>query len=576
VSDDHPTKVAVPTPPTRVGAPGHETDETVALDDPRPRPIATAARSGQGAPPPPTVAATPADAILQAEIARTRTFVPITIGLGICTALVLPFFGGHPVAKQALYGGIVVACAAAGYMYRLTQRPALFTEGRLAIVYLLCIIGIYTAVYYFGVFSPASNTVVLGLFFVGISRSSRMSLSLYVVVIIVHSSLAGAIIFGAVPDYGMVTAGAMTMAEQLMAQGLIHLVLLVTFLIARNTKRESARSLEDLDRAVREVAKREALLEEARHELDRAMQVGGPGRFTEQVLGSYRLGVVIGRGAMGEVYDAVHTETGDPAAVKLLHPAVGMDTGHLTRFLREAQAAAKLRSPNVVALYEVSDRESAIPFLAMERLEGYDLSTLLRERNKLGRAQIVELIGHVARGLDVAREAGVVHRDIKPQNLFLAHSGAQRLWKILDFGVSTLGDHQGTLTQGNVVGTPVYMSPEQARGERVDYRADLYALAAVAYRVITGRPPFGGKDLPAILYNVVYKMPERPTRLADDLPRDVDRALAIGLAKSPRDRFNSAADFADALDAALRGELDTALRRRADSLLVDRPWAKTV
>ena len=176
-------------------------------------------------------------------------------------------------------------------------------------------------------------------------------------------------------------------------------------------------------------------------------------------------------------------------------------------------------------------------------------------------------------GLSVAAAKGIVHRDIKPQNLFLAEggNGAPPTWKVLDFGVSKLADHGGTLTRGHVVGTPGYMAPEQARGQQVDHRADIYALAAIAYRALTGHPPFTGKDVPSTLYDVVYKMPRRPSALVD-LPEEVDAVLAIGMAKRPEDRFADGAALADALDAALRGDLPDGLRRRAEALEAVQPW----
>ena len=153
----------------------------------------------------------------------------------------------------------------------------------------------------------------------------------------------------------------------------------------------------------------------------------------------------------------------------------------------------------------------------------------------------------------------------------MAERDGQLSWKILDFGVSKLEHNQGTLTQGHVVGTPAYMAPEQARGENVDYRADVYALAAIVYRSVTGHPAFTGKDVPSTLYDVVYKQPTQPSQLAQ-LPADLDRVLAIGLAKNPAERFQSATEFAQALAAAAAGELPQPLRRRAEDLLGKFPW----
>jgi len=207
----------------------------------------------------------------------------------------------------------------------------------------------------------------------------------------------------------------------------------------------------------------------------------------------------------------------------------------------------------------------------MERLHGHDLAHHLRA-GKIPPAGLDEMLAQVGAAVEEAWQHGIVHRDLKPQNLYLADAPGKPIWKVLDFGVAALADHSGTLTQDHVVGTPAYMAPEQARGERVDFRADVYALGAIAYRWITGRPVCGGKDLHASLYQVVHVMPQRPSSLAD-IPDDVDLTLALALAKQPADRFASVSELRAALAAALRDELDPGLRDRARELLLRHPWA---
>jgi serine/threonine-protein kinase len=311
-------------------------------------------------------------------------------------------------------------------------------------------------------------------------------------------------------------------------------------------------------------------MDELRLDLERALQVGGPGRYTDHVIGDYRLGAVIGRGAMGEVYDAVHLATAEPAAVKLVRRELVTDPTHVARFLREVRASAAIDSPHVVRLLDAADRD--LPYLVMERLHGETLAERLRREPRLPLPEIADLVRHVGAGIDAAGRAGIVHRDIKPQNLF--RDREHRAWKILDFGVATLAlaeDGAPTLTHGGLVGTPSYMAPEQAQGKRLDGRADLYALAAVAYRCTTGRHPFSGSDTPALLYAVVHRMPQRPGEAAE-LPADLDRWFAIALAKVPADRPATGCELADALDAALAGALDPRLRRRAEALLRKLPW----
>ncbi|HSN28350.1 MAG TPA: serine/threonine-protein kinase, partial [Kofleriaceae bacterium] len=159
------------------------------------------------------------------------------------------------------------------------------------------------------------------------------------------------------------------------------------------------------------------------------------------------------------------------------------------------------------------------------------------------------LIDQVARGLEVARLAGIVHRDLKPHNLF-HHDGAT--WKILDFGVSKVMDSEGTLTGEGIVGTPQYMAPEQASGGHVTHLADVYALGAIAYRCLTGRSPFKGKDLAELVYQVVHAAPQRPSALGR-VSSNLEDVLAVAMAKDPRKRFPSAVSFAQAFIAARRG-----------------------
>src|SRR5262249_1793022 len=210
-------------------------------------------------------------------------------------------------------------------------------------------------------------------------------------------------------------------------------------------------------------------------------RIGGPGRFTDQVVGSFRLGVLIGRGGIGEVYEALAAADRREAAVKLLHPGTLAEPIHVQRFLREAEIASRLDCPHVVRVLASGTTASEIPFLVMERLRGSDLAAQLRRQRRLALPATKILVDQVAIGLEAARVAGIVHRDLKPHNVFYAEENGLRRWKILDFGVSKSGG-SGTLTRGHVVGTPASMAPEQARGTDVDHRADVYSPPATIYR----------------------------------------------------------------------------------------------
>jgi eukaryotic-like serine/threonine-protein kinase len=450
-------------------------------------------------------------------------------------------------------------------------QPARYRQRHVEVVWLSATVAVAAGVIYFGVFSPGPIAMVLGIYFVSLGQNLFMAAAVYLICALTLAGVAGAVIAGALADPGLLHGSYLDVPQQLTVQALVQLILLCTFLLGRASRRATLQTMTDLELAVRAVAQREALLQEARHDLERALAVGGAGRFTGQHLGSFELGDVIGRGAMGEVYEARHRGGGEPAAVKLLHPHVLVSAGHLERFLREMRAAAEIRSPHVVRVLEIGELEAPLPYLAMELLRGHDLAAVLRARRRMSPAAVLDLIRQVGAGLSAAADAGIVHRDIKPQNLFRDERDGVATWKILDFGVSRLRGRDGTLTQGNVVGTPVYMAPEQAVSAAIDHRSDLYALGAIAYRALTGSPPYRGKDVPALLYSVVHEMPPRPTELAA-LPAEVDAVLAIALAKDPADRFATATALGDALADALAGRLDPDLRRRAGELSRRAPW----
>jgi serine/threonine-protein kinase len=530
-----------------------------------PRPASTAALSDN-------LVLTPLEALHLAELARTRKFMPLTLMLGVLGLFSLLVMPGGEHLKLVVAAGTTVTLIAMSTLYVLAKHPAKFTELRVASLYGVTVLGVFTHIYYWGVFSAATMLVALGLFFVGLGNSERVSFILYLACGVIQGVLAVLIATGGIPDLGVLRPHELGVEQMVFIQFLIQIIYGVTYLVARASKRQSSHWVGELDREVRRSAQREALVLEVRQALDGALKVGGPGRFSEQTLGSFRLGTVIGRGGMGEIYDAVHVQTNEPAAVKLLNLGALANAGTLRRFLREAHIVAGLASHHVVKVLEIADPASTpVPYIAMERLVGVDLAQFLRERRLLSLAECDDLVTQIADGAAAAHAAGVTHRDLKPQNIFRTLSDEKAaLWKILDFGVSKLGERPGTMTAGHVIGTPAYMPPEQASGQGVDHRADIYALAAVAYRSLTGRPPAAGRGQ-AVLHSVMYSPPSRPSRLAD-VPADVERVLAIGLAKQRDDRFASARELAEAFSAAVAGALSKELRERADGLLGKYPW----
>jgi eukaryotic-like serine/threonine-protein kinase len=519
-----------------------------------------------------TTFASPVDLMRHDEIRRTRLLGVTGVALSGLVALALPFLEINQAMLPVVLVGMAVVIGTNLWLIYLCNDPRRYTTGKVGFIWVAAAFAISFGVLVFGVFSPAPMVLLLGIYFIGLGADFRIALLVYLAcsVSVFVASLCFAL--DLYPDPGFVHASYRPAHERLIAVGLIQVVFLFSFLLARSSHRTTMRSVSEFNQAVRAIAQREALLQEARQDLERALQIGGAGRFTGQTLGSYRLGSVIGRGAMGEVYEASHKDSGDTAAVKLLQPAMLGNPSYVKRFMREVEVASALEVDHVVRVIEVSDPSAPFPYLAMELLQGEDLAQILRVRRKLEQEEVCDLVYQIGRGVHAAGQAGIVHRDLKPQNLFRHWpAGSAPTWKILDFGVSKLADHSGTLTQGNIVGTPVYMAPEQASGQDVDHRADLYALAAIAFRCLTGHLLFRGKDVPSILYRVVYEMPVRPSRLAD-VPGELDQVLSIALAKDPRNRFDSAEEFAAALAAALRGEIDDALRRRSRSLERDFPW----
>jgi serine/threonine-protein kinase len=518
-----------------------------------------------------TTASSPVEAMRADEVARTRVFLKVVLGIcfgGIVVALTA---SGDPLARSVVLIGTAGSLIGTVWILAIMRDAATWDGSKIVLPGLMIIAGSMSGVYYWGVASPVAAMLVYGIYFFSLGSNARVTLAMYVLVAGSHFAMALPMILGVIEDRGVVGTGQLRTMDQISLLCIVEFLYLVAFITARVSQRVTLEAMTRLEQAVRGMSQRDALLAEARAELDRALVVGGPGRYTEQVIGKFRLGILIGRGGMGEVYEARAVDGGNEAAVKLLHPGTLADPTHVQRFLREAEMAAKLNCPNVVGVLEVGTTAAGgVPFLAMERLRGHDLAHQLRRHKKISLSQARVLAEQVAAGLDAARAAGIVHRDLKPHNVFFAEQAGVRTWKILDFGVSKAGG-SGTLTKGHVIGTPAYMAPEQARGEDVDHRADVYSLAAILYRAITGHPAFTGKDVPSTLYDVVYRVPSQPTMLAS-LPADVDRVLAVGLAKDPRDRFATAVELAAQFAAAIADGLALEQRRRADDVIARYPW----
>lgn len=262
---------------------------------------------------------------------------------------------------------------------------------------------------------------------------------------------------------------------------------------------------------------------------------------------SYTIVRVIGEGGMGRVYEAHHTRLHKKRyAVKMLHQELARQPDVVTRFQREAEAASALSHPNIVGVYDVNVTRDGRPFIVGELLEGVELGAYLDQVGKLPVESAVRVVRQVCQALAAAHQHGIVHRDMKPENVFLV--GPEGHVKVLDFGISKVGEGNANLTKtGMVMGTPGYMAPEQARGARVDLRADVYAVGAILYRSLTGKAPFEGLDPMATLTAVVSQEPARPTQLEPGLPAALELVIQSAMAKDPAERLASM----EALDAEL-------------------------
>ena len=278
----------------------------------------------------------------------------------------------------------------------------------------------------------------------------------------------------------------------------------------------------------------------------------------EREMGSYRLGELLGRGGMGEVYLATHRMLARPAAIKLLRPEMlaGRDGSSAqlaaARFRREAEAAARLRSPHTVELFDFGTTQEGTLYLVMELLDGLDLETLVRRSGPLPAGRVLHILRQACESLEEAHQAGLVHRDIKPANIHLGRVGlSQDFVKVLDFGLvkSVTGAEDSVASQvGLTPGTPTYMAPEIAQGGVVDGRADLYALGCVAYYLLTGHLVFEGETALQVILKHLEQQPVPPSQRTDlPIPPRLEQAVMACLAKRPEDRPASAAELAGLL-----------------------------
>ena len=286
--------------------------------------------------------------------------------------------------------------------------------------------------------------------------------------------------------------------------------------------------------------------------------------MAHRLAGRYEVRSLIGRGGMAEVHLGFDTRLSRVVAIKMLRRDLAQDSIFQARFRREAQSAASLNHPNIVAVYDTGEeiiedavgRSIAVPYIVMEYVEGHTVKDLISDGTAVPINEAVEIVSGVLSALDYSHANHLVHRDIKPGNIMLTSDGKI---KVMDFGIArALTDSQATMTQTNaVVGTAQYLSPEQARGETVDARSDLYSTGVVLFELLTGRPPFKGDSAVAVAYQHVEQIPPTPSSILSDIPDSLDRVVLKALAKNREDRYPSAAAMLSDLQRVSRG-LDVA------------------
>jgi serine/threonine-protein kinase len=272
------------------------------------------------------------------------------------------------------------------------------------------------------------------------------------------------------------------------------------------------------------------------------------------VANRFRLVKLIGKGGMGSVWQAFDQNLNTDCAIKFIEGEHANKAEAHTRFKREAQAAAQLRSAHIVQIFDHNIWEG-VPYLAMELLEGEDLAKRLARVDKIATSDVAIIMTQVCRALGKAHERGIVHRDLKPDNIFLVRDDDRETAKVLDFGIAKHthgGFDVGTKTKtGSVLGTPVYMSPEQAQGKDVDTRSDLWSLAVIVFEAVTGKLPFDSEALGDLFVKIIVSPVPIPSEIDRSIPPGFDAWWARAASRDPERRFQTAKAFSESLTMAL-------------------------
>ncbi|MCW4354768.1 Stk1 family PASTA domain-containing Ser/Thr kinase [Hoyosella sp. YIM 151337] len=279
-----------------------------------------------------------------------------------------------------------------------------------------------------------------------------------------------------------------------------------------------------------------------------------------QLSGRYELGDTIGFGGMSEVHLARDHRLQRDVAIKVLRADLARDPSFYLRFRREAQNAAALNNPTIVAVYDTGEARTdagPVPYIVMEYVDGDTLRDLIRLGGPMEPGRAMRVIADVCTALDFSHNKGIIHRDVKPANVMISRSGSV---KVMDFGIArAISDSTNTVTQtATVIGTAHYLSPEQARGEKVDPRSDIYSLGCVLYELVTGQPPFTGDSPVAVAYQHVKEDPLPPSRVLSTVPRELDAIILKAISKNPANRYQTAGEMRSDLLRAIEGQKPSA------------------
>jgi serine/threonine protein kinase len=286
---------------------------------------------------------------------------------------------------------------------------------------------------------------------------------------------------------------------------------------------------------------------------ERASESRGIGK---ELAGKYRIDGFLKRGGMGAVYKGTHLMLGKPVAIKLINPELVTSADIVDRFQREARAAANLTHPNIVIVHDLGQTAEGELYIAMELVVGRSLKQVIKEDGPMEPDRAVQQLKAMCSALALAHRNGVIHRDLKPQNIMVSEdSEGNEVPKILDFGIAKTFEPDSTAltATGTVIGTPQYMSPEQAKGMAVDMRSDLYSLGIILYEMLVGKVPFDDNSIPAVLVKHLSEMPAPPRQLRADLSPALEAVVLRTLEKDPEKRYQSAEELSQGLEQALVG-----------------------